>query len=116
MVLNCAPQSGAAESGICTLIPTPFPIGLKRRGRRGEGELCQISPALYEYLMSPAAAADEAAEAEFMMSPFLLTSVSATSRTAVDLPFALSELTYEHEHLFTLGSEMRHRTAQQGSS
>ena len=68
--------------------------------------------------MSPAAAAaaDEAAEAEFMMSPFLLTSVSATSRTAVDLPFALSELTYEHEHLFTLGSEMRHRTAQQGSS
>ena len=46
--------------------------------------------------MSPAAAAEEAAEAEFMMSPFLLTSVSATSRTAVDLPFALSELTYVH--------------------
>ena len=65
--------------------------------------------------MSPAAAAaDEAAEAEFMMSPFLLTSVSATSRTAVDLPFALSELTYEH--LFTLGSEIMHRTAQLGSS
>ena len=94
----------------------PVPDWIEEEGEK-RGELCQISPALYEYLMSPAAAAaDEAAEADFMMSPFLLTSVSATSRTAVDLPFALSELTYKHEHLFTLGSEMRHRTAQQGSS
>ena len=61
--------------------------------------------------MSPAAAAaDEAAEAEFMMSPFLLTSVSATSRTAVDLPFALSELTYVH--IDRLSSELMYRVAQ----
>ena len=42
---------------------------------------------------TPAAAADDAAEAEFMMSSFFLRSVLATKRTAVDLPLALSELT-----------------------
>ena len=75
--------------------PPQNPIGLKRwRGRR-DG-LCPISPALYEYLMSPATpTADDAAEAEFMMSSLLLKSVSATRRTPVDLPLALSELTYK---------------------
>ena len=43
---------------------------------------------------APTPTADDAAEAEFMMSSvFFLKSVLATNRTAVDRPLALSELT-----------------------
>ena len=54
--------------------------------------------------MSPATpTADDAAEAEFMMSSLLLKSVSATRRTPVDLPLALSELTYKKREQFIDG-------------